>query len=240
MCCFSGKVEAVQSTRIFARASAGDRQYLVYEMMVHAREDLAMILPVPVPPRAAEDAVRFIALDDFRYFFGALDSAFPYDISRGIAPAASQARARTLEVVEVGDFVASFVPSLPDFDRLDRRFRLSPKVWDALPGYRDFGFAVFTLRAGRREVHPMAFDFPRRDPTRLFFPTVHVHDGKVHGKARFDHVLFRQGPPRDGWQPSRGPAGQFLHSDDHGLVDRDALLYRLELRGKLPNVDTYV
>ena len=37
----------------------------------------------------------------------------------------------------------------------------------------------------------MAFDFPRA-AKKLFFPTVHIHDGKVHDKADFDHALYCQ------------------------------------------------
>lgn len=102
----------------------------------------------------------------------------------------------------VGDYEASFVPSQADFERLDPRFCLPPSVWSQLSLYADWGFAVFKLslnppptqlsaldlriiaerkRDGkppfpprRRDIHPMAFRFPRRDPSRLFFPTVHV------------------------------------------------------------------
>ncbi len=53
-------------------------------------------------------------------------------------------------------------------------------------------FAVFKLKAGAMSVHPMAFSFPRRDPQTVFFPTVHIHDGKVHEKADFDHIIYCQ------------------------------------------------
>lgn len=38
------------------------------------------------------------------------------------------------------------MPALKDFDRLDARFRMPSGVWDALPGYADWGFCVFKLR----------------------------------------------------------------------------------------------
>ena len=68
MCVFSGSVERVADTRIFARHRAG-RQVLVYEMTYAASSDLAMVLPLPVPQPAADDAVRFIALDGYPRFF---------------------------------------------------------------------------------------------------------------------------------------------------------------------------
>lgn len=238
MCCFSGRVESVAATKIFARASDGARQLLAYEMSFAAAGDVAMILPLPVPPRPREDAVRFIALDQYRGFFGDLERGWP--VSRGATAVAGGFPVQKLEVVDVGDFEASFVPSRADFDRLDARFQLPTEVWDALPAYRDFGFAVFKLKPGHRRVHPMAFEFPRRDATTLFFPTVHVHDGEVHRKAEFDHTLYLQGDPPRGWSSSYDVAGVLMRADDRGLVDRGALVHKRELRGTQRNEDIYV
>jgi hypothetical protein len=57
------------------------------------------------------------------------------------------------------DFEASFVPCVRDFARLDDRFWLPSAVWDALPAYADWGFAVFKLnkQATLRKVHPFSF-----------------------------------------------------------------------------------
>jgi hypothetical protein len=49
MCCFSQPVELVGDTNIFAR-SDNVRQFLVYSMSYAAPTDLAMVLPLPVPP----------------------------------------------------------------------------------------------------------------------------------------------------------------------------------------------
>ena len=46
MCCFSGPVQSVSNTRIFARNSGLTNQFLVYEMNFSAKDDLAMILPI--------------------------------------------------------------------------------------------------------------------------------------------------------------------------------------------------
>jgi hypothetical protein len=97
---------------------------------------------------------------------------------------------------------------------------------------------VFKLKAGDHKIHPMAFRFPTRDPARLFFPTVHVHDGRVRARARFDHTLYFQGRP-DGL-PAMVPAATFVKLDrTQGLVT-DAPLHRTTLRGKLPNHDTWM
>ncbi len=247
MCCFSGRVQSVTGTKIFARAAGkrDARQFLVYEMTFAAADDLAMILPLPVPPRPREDAVRFVALDGYRELFEDLKKGFPEEVSRGnglaMGFAPQPVAGKRLAVVEVGDFEASFVPTLDDFDRLDARFVIPRATWDAVPAYHDFGFAVFKLKRGRRAVHPMAFTFPRRDPSRLFFPTVHIHDGVVHETAAFDHALYCQRDAPFDWRASTGAARDFVDaSRAKGIVDGAAPVYLRELRGAFLNEDVYV
>jgi hypothetical protein len=208
MCCFSRPVKVVSSTAIFARRASPGRQLLAYKMDLEASEDLAMILPLPVPPGTPEDAVRFLDLSGYPTFFSDLDRAFPTELlygrgARGFAPQ-SLSRSAPLAVHTVGDFEASFVPKVADFSRLDRRFRLDDNVWKKLPRYGDHGFAVFQLRGlgggwfswlrrgEKKRFHPMAFEFPTREAGHLFYPTVHIHDGEVHPEARFDHALYAQ------------------------------------------------
>ena len=141
MCIFTGEVRYVGGTKIFARL-AGPEQYLVYQMAFAADRELAMVLPLPVAPGMGESAVRFIDLAGYPSFFDDLAHTFPVALAFGGAgdvPAA-------LPVHRVGEFDASFVPSGLDFGRLDARFRLRPELWQALPEYSDFGFAVFKLR----------------------------------------------------------------------------------------------
>src|SRR5438309_7231570 len=77
MCCFSRNVKLVADTNIFVRGSGDGRQYLVYSMVLDAREDLAMILPIPVPKDSKENAVRFINLEEYPKFFSELRAGFP-------------------------------------------------------------------------------------------------------------------------------------------------------------------
>jgi hypothetical protein len=91
----------------------------------------------------------------------------------------------------------------------------------------------------------MAFDFPRANPKKLFFPTVHVHDGKVEAKAHFDHTLYAQasgGETLVDWEESPQPAELFLKKLDqaHGIVDPKEHAYRKTLRGDLKNEDVLV
>lgn len=244
MCCFSGPVEDVAATRIFARMRQPGRQILAYQMMFASRSPVAMILPVPTPPGSAEDAVRFIDLASYPSLFEDLLAVFmgPPPRAAGRAAAAAAGGA-TLEVKTVGDYVASFVPGLDDFGRLDERFQLPPGTVDAIPGYADFGFVVFQLAAtgGRARAHPMAFEFPTRDTERLFFPTLHVHDGTLPGEARFDHVLYAQGLRNNRmFEHSARPVGQLGHARAMQVVDVESPLSRCEMIGTLPNRDQWV
>lgn len=183
MCMFSAAAQ-VADTQIFARGQ-GPTQFLAYSMQYESLAERAMILPLPTPPHAPADALRFIDLSGYPKFFEDLRESFYEEASFGFLE-------ERLTVQEVGNFEASFVPHQRDFARLDPRFRLAENVWAALPQYADYGFAVFKLKSGAKEVHPMAFEFPRRNPHAIYFPTVHVHDGTVQPQGDFDHRLFCQ------------------------------------------------
>lgn len=262
MCCFSaaaairpsfwrrllsrGGTVHVAKTRIFARRR-GDLQTLVYAMQLTAAREVAMILPLPVALPTDDDAVRFVDLSDHPDFFDRLERCFWVDpplsrSSKGVR-FAPQSLPR-LVVHRVGAFDASYVPGAAHFDRLDPRFRLPGGFLDALPQYADHGFAVFQLAAGRnKHIQPMAFHFPPRDAERLFFPTVHVHDGAVHADARFDHTLYWQGPEPDPSQSDRtAPKSVDLEfrTVPIEVLDPDAPLHARTLTGRLPNADTWV
>jgi hypothetical protein len=249
MCCFSKKVDLVADTNIFARASKEGRQFLVYSMRFKAGEELAMILPIPVPKESKEDAVKFLNLEKYDNFFTDMRAGFPVPATLG-PPSRGDVKKdlpnKKLEVVEVGSFVASFVPSIKDFARLDERFRLPTDVWNKLPQYKNWGFAVFQLKKGEMKVHPMAFEFPRANPRQLFFPTVHIHDGQVHDKADFHHALYLQPANSevllpDGWEESTQPAGMFMNmKKSAGLFNPELHCYRMGIHGMQKNQDTLV
>lgn len=250
MCCFSGKITHVRSTRIFARALPDKRQALVYSMHLDTPEDVAMILPIPVAAGTGEEAVKFHALDGYSEFFTHLDSLFPQPNFRALrAPAAAAEGVPPkplLKVVEVGAFNASFVPTVKDFGRLDPQFRLPDAVWRKAGNYAKYGFAVFKLRKGSSKVHPMAFDFPTALEGSIFFPTVHIHDGKAHPRADFDHVLYTQ-VARAGaldmhtWEESEALAARDVSmAKSKGLVAGRAHVYKRTMFGKLKNADVIV
>lgn len=250
MCCFSRPVVSVNATNIFARAGLGGRQFLVYSMTLNAKQDLAMILPLPVKAGAGEKDVSFIDLSGYPEFFADMRMGFipPPPVGSIVTNSLSRPTrsAPKLEVVQVGNFEASFVPTVKDFSRLDERFRLPAGTWDKLPTYKDFGFAVFKLKSGNAKIHPMAFSFPRRDPKKLFFPTVHIHDGQVHAKAKFDHALYCQPAEHEPlrtleWTESAGNARQFMQvAKTKDIVIAEAHCYQKFLTGQLPNQDTFL
>lgn len=266
---FSQPVVHVGSTRIFARRPAPGRQLIAYAMELSAATDVAMVLPMPVPQGSADDAVRFVDLSGHAELFDDLAEAFfPLSLvpaREAAGPIPRSAPQAKLIVHRVGAFDASFVPSMGDLGRLDERFRLPDGVLDALPAYADWGFVVFTLRAGaKQKIHPMAFDFPTRHPGAFFFPTVHVHDGSLPSHERFDHHLFFQwerdrGEAVDvlacsvvpeaggafgdahGADTSRGPIGEWVDtSKSEGVLDPDAFARRIGLIGDHDNEDIWV
>ena len=203
MCIFVDEIR-VSNTSIFARRRFPDenRQILVYSMKLYSNKPTAMILPIPIVEGGGEDAIRFIDLSEYENFFNDMHTACDavrYEVETSLnGNVCFDDAPLPLIVHDVGDFEASFVPKLNDFKRLDERFQLPNGVWDEMPDYHDYGFAVFQLKplaaafTGSKEIHPMAFEFRSRDPERLFFPTVHVHDGKFRSRADFDHLLFMQ------------------------------------------------
>lgn len=248
MCCFTGKVEEVKNTRIFARLGERGHQVLIYQMSLKADKDLAMVLPIPVKKDTDEDAVKFYDFSKYESVFEDLWELFPQLRSRAADPFGAPppaAAVYSLKVVSVGAYDASFVPTIADFSRLDARFRLPEGVWAKLPGYADFGFAVFKLKPGNAQVHPMAFSFPSALAGTVFFPTLHIHDGEVHEKERFDHTLYFQGggmdTARSGWQESPAlPVTKVKCGNTHGMIRPDLHVFRSVMRGKFDNGDVVV
>jgi len=248
MCMFSGPVVSVSATNIFARPSENGRQFLAYSMTLNAKKELAMVLPLPVKVGTDEKGVSFIDLSGYPGFFADLIKGFPVqptnirDRGFSVTPLAGQ----SLQVVSIGSFEASFVPTMADFSRLDERFRISDKAWKQLPAYKDYGFAVFKLKSGEAKIHPMAFSFPRRDIKSLFFPTVHIHDGEVHAEVEFDHTLYCQPGEHEHpeilqWTESYANAGRFVKVDKaRGLILANEHCYQKKLQGMLPNHDTTI
>ncbi len=245
MCCFSGVIERVSATSIFARRF-GREQLLVYSMTLDTPSEVAMILPLPVA-RSAPD-VRFLDLEHYPEFFLDLARCFPVPISRAAFQSFGAPQpAAYLPVQKVGAFDASFVPTVADFARLDPRFALDTSVWRKLPAYTDYGFAVFQLAAGKAEIHPMALTFTSRDEQQLFFPTVHIHDRSVPRRAKFDHSLYVQASAassRD-WEQGSVLPREVMKLDKLGtplgsLIEPSEPVLRRQIRETRANEDIWI
>jgi hypothetical protein len=212
-------------------------------MAIFAPKDVAMVLPLPVKQGTGEDGVIFINLESYPEFFRHLSGGFPapHRLDKSVAGLSRG----LLDIQQVGSFEASFVPTVDDFSRLDPRFQLPRETWDKLPGFRKSGFAVFKLKPGKSEFHPMAFSFPRANVNSLFFPTLHIHDGKAHLFAHFDHVLYCQLDSRGGrmknWTESSRPAWEFVAVQRaNQIVDGGKPCFQKKIRGIRLNRDTVV
>ncbi|MCF6312886.1 MAG: hypothetical protein L3J39_10595 [Verrucomicrobiales bacterium] len=225
---------------------ASGYQVVVYSMRLDAAEDLAMILPIPVIANSSEEVLKFLDFSAYPGFFDDVDKNFPEpkSYSRDGADPFGSDSAPDLAVKKVGSFDASFVPRVEDFSRLDERFRLSGEVWKKLPAYADYGFVVFKLSKGKRLVHPMAFAFPSRDRSHITFPTVHIHDGKVHRNAEFDHSLYCQSPSTEAgmkWRESAYLSSYYIKcSKTSGVIRPKLHIFKKTLKGKLKNEDVTV
>ncbi len=258
MCCFSQSVTSVADTRIYGRLTGTGTQYLVYQMQYQSEVPNAMILPIPISTTAHEHSVRFFRMDRYDRFFVDLGFGFPsLAPPMGRQPAVSSSidnEAPRLQVHEVGDYVASFVPKASDFDRLDPQFSIRKEVWQKIPEYDDYGFIVFQLKELVASTQPMAFEFPTRWQDRIFFPTVHIHDGEIHDHEHFDHLLYLQheqfdrhtgsyrGPMENdantGFVRSKWKAKEFCNiAACQDIIDGKLLVHRLRLEGNLENRD---
>lgn len=256
MCCFAQEIKDVRSTKIFARINEDGQQLLAYSMQYESEVPNAMVLPLPTTGR--EDSLEFIDLSGYERFFDDLQRGFP-KVQSLLSRALPMSRMDTavsanLKVHKVGSFVASFVPTVKDFSRLDPQFVIPAETWDKVDGYDGFGFAVFQLDEKAGKTHPMAMRFDTSLKDQVFFPTLHIHDGQVHATEHFDHYLFMQhasmdsvvgsyaGPKklqsRTGMVRSKHPVSEFAKPDkSEGLLHPDLLLHRKRMLGNLPNRD---
>ncbi len=256
MCCFAQPVESVSDTNLFARLTDQGTQFLIYQMKFKSQVANAMILPLPVKQQSGDQAVQFVSLKEYDDIFRDMQRAFPapqpprpLSRDKSIGAPASE-----LVVHEVGDFIASYVPTLDDFARLNSKFVIPRATWEKIPEYVDYGFAVFQLKSNEGEPHPIAFEFQTRLADKVFFPTMHIHDGDVHPQEDFDHALYVQHPDFDrlcgGYVDHKTIDNhtQLVRSKDvaarycrtgatQGIVESNLLLHRIEMRGKLENKD---
>jgi hypothetical protein len=231
---FVGNVEEVSDTKIYV-ADLGEYHALIYQMKVQTDEPNAMVLPIPT-----NEDVEFINLSEYEDFFKDLGRMFPHHKGVRSRSMTKMHDSLSLEVVEVGDYIASFVPTADDFSRLDERFHLSDEVVEALP-YEDSGFAVFQLKENKKaqDIHPMAYKYKPSDDS-LFIPTVHVHNGQLLYADTYDHSIY-VGSPADeivGMEKSKRDITNHVDIErTEGLVSDDMNFFRVEVKKYYHNGD---
>ncbi|MCC6750577.1 MAG: hypothetical protein IT371_23145 [Deltaproteobacteria bacterium] len=256
MPCFTRPVAAVGQTQLYARAADDGGQLLAISATVAAREDLALLVPLPTPAGTAADAVRFLDLQSYPTFFDELGLGFTA-LPRAASAAPPRALRGTPRAHAIAPLELSVAPDLASLARLDARFAPSPRLLARLAEYADFAFAVLRLtswggllahfrRPQARLVLPVALHFPRRWSDRLYFPTLAVHDGDDASEPELDHLCYcqpdeRTEPHLARWERSAHAASSFVDPGRaQGLVDGRAPCHRLTLRGPRGNQDLVV
>ena len=184
MCIIVNPVVKVTSTKIWVSPNnTGTRQLTIYSNNVDTHKKNAMILPVPTTDA---DSIRFIDFSFYQRFFNDCQSCFRstkpllYSSSQtlGISLSNNRFKRSTLIVHDVGSYKASIVPSLADFDRLDKSvFRVTGDLGNMLQRTYSSGFSfiVCQLEKGAINYHPFAYTHTLAQNGKLFVPTKHWH-----------------------------------------------------------------
>lgn len=207
MCIISQVVERVAGTKIFTCFTEDlTRQFLVYSNEVHTpMPGNLMILPVANP-----DSVQFINLSHYPSFFEDCQKNFIYtenDLNDRFSLRATASFDMPLQsplpVYSVGSYLASIVPSIGEFHRLDKRqFVVSAELIDLLATKyeSEFGFILCKLKQGNHSYHPFAYLHEKHSSGLLFIPTFHYHPHESHihhEKGDWDHIIYSVGTDFD-------------------------------------------
>lgn len=193
MCIISASVNSVSNTKIFVAPYDDDhRQIIVYsnEVDTHVRNN-TMILPVPNP-----QSVELLDFSHYPQFFSDCAASFRDMGSRSFALANSLSRSAPsdpLPVFNVGSYIATIVPSVSEFRRLDtNHFTINDEVSAMLSRQYDptFGFIVCKLRIGSHRYHPFAYTHYIHDSHHVFVPTYHYHPHGGGHRADWDHRIY--------------------------------------------------
>lgn len=201
MCIISGNVNNVAKTNIFvAPLEDGQRQLTVYSNVVDLSEDQGvMVLPFPYTPGRptrnnphAGSQVEFVDLSAYANLFDDLKS-----VTLDLAPTAlgkSRGMPKSLAIVDVGSYKASFVSSMDDFKHLDSsQFPVKPEVLafmrDEYPADAT-AFVVCRLQQSKA-YHPFGY-IHRITDQKMFIPTMHYHFDAASAmeESDWDHSIY--------------------------------------------------
>jgi hypothetical protein len=198
MCMILGKINRVAKTNLYVSVDKkGKRQITVYSNIVDTPKENAMILPVPHP-----ESVELVNLSHYPSLFKDCENCFRGRINittnqASYALSCDGGTRKTIEVIDVGSYRASIIPSIDDFDRLDRNvFQISPEFITLLKEHyaRGFGFIICQLKTGNHLYHPFAYTHALADNGKLFVPTRHFHDHLMNAFVPMRHFT------QDNWE----------------------------------------
>lgn len=207
MCIISLPVDRVNATKIFSCFTENQsRQFVVYSNQVTTPlTNNMMILPVPNP-----NSVEFINFSHYPQFFEDCQKNFvryrppEYYATRSFSASLDMTERTVLPIFQVGSYIASIVPSVRDFDRLNpRQFPVPPDLHAVLAKQydADFGFICCRLKQGTHSYHPFAYAHDIHQGGLMFLPTFHYHSHTYSGlkdiSADWDHVIYTVGTDFD-------------------------------------------
>jgi hypothetical protein len=213
----------VSKTRIcVSPCQDANRQLTVYANSVDLDASgvpAAMILPVPNKSGRGSEVRMMDTRDDpdGKKLFDPLRDMFPKftmftnSNSWGMQAQSNSLTDETLEVLECGSYIYSVVPTLNDFDRLDKAKlgggRPSPRVYSVLRERYSDGFSFLVCKLSESSAyHPIAYTHPivqKNDRSIMFVPTFHEHGEEELGdfvaysspntSPDWDHEIFALG-----------------------------------------------
>lgn len=174
-----------------------------------------MILPA-ISFSKGSDVVPVEFRSNAESFFDLLDNTFPKPERKvdELGGFSKGKMGRKLEVIRVGSYDVSIVPTIQDFSLLDEEhFVLDPNLAKlfAQRYETDSAFVVCRLRHGEK-FHPIAYTSSVRKDGSLFVPTYHYHGHPSETKPDWDHVIYAMGNPLATFRMESSFAE--LHSDD--------------------------
>ena len=220
MCIFSGSVDSVSTTKIlvsrvyqteiveqkgskYKKPVGNPLQLVIYSNKVtltpadsdSVRVGTAMILPFPL--LKGQNRVALLDMSKYPNFFDDVELLFPIaEIPQSYEALSNSIADGYIDVMKVGNYKASIVPTYADFNRLQfNEFNLHPDVSSLLGQYysKNFGFIVCILKP-QAMYHPFAYVHELRSNGELFVPTRHFHGSSEDTlySARVDRSAFGQ------------------------------------------------
>lgn len=241
MASFTQPVSGVSGTRIFARV-VNDRQFLVFSTSVRATGNLALVLPLPVPPGSGADAVRFHDLSLFPEIFVHLQELFQNTGAMAVRGSLGRELMENTPALESPVEKVSFLPGRKAFETLEPCDRLSAAAWTSRPGWSDFGFVVASLRlgssAGNEAAHipPIAVEFPTRRAGEIFFPTIADDTLYLQSHSGGDALASAEIP----WQEGGSDPNAWLAEESGGVIAPRQAVYRARLPATGRNAGLWV